>query len=237
MADKDYLERRTAAQKVIAKQRQAASEKARQAVMKRRERRNQIEALVLSGMHNRHTIAKNVGCGIQTVYRDLGIIQKRWIHSDEESQLYRRSQRLNQLGAIMMKAATGYAKSGLDAEITRTRVYFDKDGRQRTDTTVEKKGQSGDAAFLNVMVKCVTEAAKIDGLMVDRQHSTSEVKIDVQMTHSDEVMDSIRQMPTREIIDVIRAVRHAAMEYRAATVESGDGHSGNGNGQQRIEGN
>ena len=125
--------------------------------------RQEITRLYLRGV-SQMDIAAKLGVNQSTVSRDLKAIQKQWresalINMDEAKQ--RELARIDELERTYWDA---WLVSCEDAEIERIKQAGGASGDKRAEIIKEKRGQSGNPAFLAGVERCIQLRVKIIGL-------------------------------------------------------------------------
>lgn len=138
------------------------------------QRRRKAAALYLQGM-TQHDIAERLEVAQTTVQRDIAVVRERWKQAGIHDLNERKCAELERVDWAEREAQRGWRRS-LQDEVTVTR---EEGGENGTRTTVKRRGQSGNPAFLQTVLKCVDQRCRILGLNAPE-------KIDVTITDATE---------------------------------------------------
>lgn len=109
-------------------------------------------------------ISKTMGVGIRTVYRDLERAREVWKANAEQEYGRKLPEKLAQLAAVRGAAWEGWKRSLRD-ERTRTHEEGTSSEGAYSKTRSQRKGQSGNPAFLVTIHNCLQTECKLMGLL------------------------------------------------------------------------
>ena len=121
-------------------------------------------ALVSHGMIQGRTqqeLSGDMGVSQQQISRDWREVLRRWRESElvDTSQL--RMRQLAEVNALKQEAWSAWLLSKKDAE----KITTNEGGKEDSDwTRIERKGQTGDARYLDVINRCLEREARLLGL-------------------------------------------------------------------------
>lgn len=141
-------------------------------------------------------IAEEVGLSNATISRDLKVLQSEWLESALVDTDKARVQELAKTDRLEREYYRGWVRSQEDAVTVRERVSGDGE----PEVTTTRKGQTGDARFLDGVHKCVERRCKILGFDKEtREVETGPRLSDVLSGLPDNLRDGVRQALTEHL--------------------------------------
>lgn len=138
--------------------------------MRRDIRRARIAYLYLRGVTNREELRRIVGCGKDTMDKDIAFLKAQWARESREIISEHVYLELVKLQRLEDEAHQAWERSRLDAvEVTESERET-PDGVER-NTTVKRRGQVGDAAFLRVVMEISRERSRLMGLVRESEEA------------------------------------------------------------------
>jgi len=199
-------------------------------VVATRNRRQQVEEMILAGVTNQHQMAARLGVVDSTICNDVKWILKNWLDIDSKNAQYNRAKRVKQHEAGAFEALQAYKRSCDNAEEVRTTTSRQRcpdcrgtgmvgeteewcsncNGEGEVDVEVinkSVKGQAGDSAHLREYRENIKECARLEGL----HHHTvvppaPNIQIGGQALHVHADGNKYKDVPENVLLEAMSAI-------------------------------
>jgi predicted transcriptional regulator len=171
------------------------------------ERRTKTAELYIQGW-TQYAIAEHFGVSQPTVCEDLHYIRRQWRAAAVRNFDEARDLELKKIDKVEREAWEAWERSQKPAQAA---VVTDDSGKQRSTKSV--KNQHGDAKYLDVVLKCVTQRCELLGIKPDQEEAVADDSGEYRFRGA-------------RIIDVVAQIRQRAGDSGTGTavvpLQSGD---------------
>ena len=149
------------------------------------ERRVKVAELYLQN-HRYYEICEKLTVSYDTVKKDVEIIRNEWLEKRNDKYDAWMMREIEKIDLVEKQAWEEWHRSKLDAETRITEAEADDEEMGKLapkKATVKKQGQTADPRYMDIILKCSDQRAKLLGLYINRQiieakveHSTKDAK-------------------------------------------------------------
>jgi len=166
-------------------QQRALADKQTTRTLTAEERRVKVAELYLQN-HRYFEICEKLAVSYETVKKDVEIIRNEWLEKRNDKYDAWMMREIEKIDLVEKQAWEEWHRSKLDAETRITEAEADDEEMGKLSpkkATVKKQGQTADPRYMDIILKCSDQRAKLLGLYINRQiieakveHSTKDAK-------------------------------------------------------------
>ena len=122
-------------------------------------------------------MSERFGIALRNIHRDCRILDRRYLEAQVENVSHRRAAEVAKIALVEQEAWGAWDKSKEDAEVRTQRMRKAEAGAQGmpVEATIRTEGQSGDPAYLRLVLESTRERRKVLGTDRPERHDIRDV--------------------------------------------------------------